>query len=121
LVFRICRWVNESRGPTIPQNTIDKPPSAELRPDQKDTDSLPDYDVLDDMLERYVEKHQTKQELIEAGFKLEEVEKVTRLLKIAEFKRRQAAPGLKITDRAFGTGWRMPIASKIYAGTPKDD
>ena len=54
LVFRICRWVNEARGPTIPQNTIDKPPSAELRPDQKDTDSLPDYDVLDDMLERYV-------------------------------------------------------------------
>ncbi len=121
LVFRICRWVNEARGPTIPQNTIDKPPSAELRPDQKDTDSLPDYDVLDDMLERYVEKHQTKQELIEAGFQIDEVEKVTRLLKIAEFKRRQAAPGLKITDRAFGTGWRMPIASKIFAGTPKKD
>ena len=119
LVFKICRWVNQANGPTIPQNTIDKPPSAELRPDQKVTDSLPDYDVLDDMLERYVEKHQTKQDLIEAGFKKDEVERVTRLLKIAEFKRRQAAPGLKITDRAFGTGWRMPIASKIFAGTPK--
>lgn len=120
LVFKICRWVNENRGPTIPQNTIDKPPSAELRPDQKDTDSLPDYDVLDDMLERYVEKHNTKQDLIDAGFKKDEVERVTRLLKIAEFKRRQAAPGLKITDRAFGTGWRMPIASKIFAGSPKE-
>ena len=120
LVFKLCRWVNEAKGPTIPQNTIDKPPSAELRPDQKDTDSLPDYDVLDDMLERYVEKHQTKQDLIEAGFKKDEVERVTRLLKIAEFKRRQAAPGLKVTDRAFGTGWRMPIASKIFSGTPKD-
>ena len=112
LVYDVCRWVNAERGETIPQNTIDKPPSAELRPDQRDTDSLPDYDVLDDLLERYVERHHTKAELLEAGFELAVVERVTRLVKNAEFKRKQAAPGIKITDRAFGTGWRMPIAWK---------
>ncbi len=112
LVYSLCRWVNETRGPTVPQNTIDKPPSAELRPDQRDTDSLPDYDVLDDLLERYVERHQTKAQLLEAGFEPAVVERVTRLVKISEFKRKQAAPGIKVTDRAFGTGWRMPIAWK---------
>lgn len=112
LVFRLCRWVNQTRGLTIPENTISKPPSAELRPDQKDTDSLPEYPVLDDMLERYIEKHETKAELVSAGFDQKVVDRVTGLVKVAEFKRRQAAPGIKITDRAFGTGWRMPIAAK---------
>ena len=113
MVYRVSRWRNESAGrPIIPNATLTKAPSAELRPNQTDQDSLPPYEVLDDILQRYVERHQTADEIVAAGFERATVERVLRLVRIAEFKRKQAAPGLKVTDRAFGTGWRMPIAAK---------
>lgn len=112
MVYKVCRWLNETRGETIPNAIIDKVPSAELRPDQTDQDSLPPYDVLDAILEKYIEQHKTAAEIIQEGFDESIVKKIIHLVKISEFKRKQAAPGLKITDRAFGTGWRVPIASK---------
>lgn len=114
-VFALCRWYNERvRGgkPGIPEAIITKPPSAELRPDQKDQDSLPPYDILDGILELHVERHQSLDQIVEAGFDREVVEQVLRLVRFAEFKRRQAAPGIKLTPRSFGTGWRMPLACK---------
>jgi NAD+ synthase (glutamine-hydrolysing) len=113
MVYRVSRWRNESAGrPIIPDATLTKAPSAELRPNQTDQDSLPPYEVLDDILRRYVERHQPAEEIVAAGFERATVDRVLRLVRIAEFKRKQAAPGLKVTDRAFGTGWRMPIAAK---------
>ena len=111
-VFELCRWLNRN-GKVIPQNIITKPPSAELKPDQKDSDSLPSYEILDDILERIVCQHQSLTKIVEAGHEPETVNKVIKLVNRAEFKRRQAPPGIKITDRAFGTGWRMPIAKKL--------
>ena len=114
MVYRVSRWRNDSAGrPVIPEATLTKAPSAELRPNQTDQDSLPPYEVLDDILERHVERHQPADEIVAAGFDRETVERVLRLVRIAEFKRKQAAPGLKVTDRAFGTGWRMPIAARL--------
>ncbi|MEO0884805.1 MAG: NAD+ synthase [Cyanobacteria bacterium J06648_10] len=110
-VYSICRWLNRTQE-VIPDNIITKPPSAELKPDQVDQDSLPDYDVLDDILERLVQKQQSANDIIAAGHPVAIVEKVIRLVTRAEFKRRQAPPVLKVTDRAFGMGWRMPIASR---------
>ena len=110
-VFSICNWLNRERE-IIPQNIITKPPSAELKPGQVDQDSLPPYEVLDAILEAIVCEHQSTAQLIDRGYDSQVVEKITKLIKRAEFKRRQAPPGLKITDRAFGTGWRMPIASR---------
>jgi NAD+ synthase (glutamine-hydrolysing) len=109
-VFSICNWLNRNHE-IIPQNVISKPPSAELKPGQVDQDSLPPYEILDDILLRFVQMHQSAIQIVAAGHKPEIVEKVIKLVGRSEFKRRQAAPGLKITDRAFGTGWRMPIAS----------
>ena len=111
-VFQLCGWLNRNQE-VIPNNIITKPPSAELKPDQKDSDSLPDYEILDDILERIVCHHQSTTEIIEAGHDSETVNKVIKLVTRAEFKRRQAPPGIKITDRAFGTGWRMPIAKRL--------
>ena len=111
-VFKLCRWLNRDRE-IIPTNIITKPPSAELKPDQKDSDSLPPYEVLDDILDRLICQHQSSQEIIESGHDSEVVSKVLKLVTRAEFKRRQAPPGIKITDRAFGTGWRMPIAKRL--------
>ena len=111
-VFELCRWLNRSQE-IIPVNIITKPPSAELKPDQKDSDSLPDYEILDDILNRLVCQHQSTTEIVEAGHEAETVSKVMKLVTRAEFKRRQAPPGIKITDRAFGTGWRMPIAKRL--------
>ena len=111
-VFKLCRWLNKDKK-VIPVNIITKPPSAELKPDQKDSDSLPDYEILDDILERIVCQHQSLSEIVEAGHDSKTVSKVMKLVTRAEFKRRQAPPGIKITDRAFGTGWRMPIAKKL--------
>jgi NAD+ synthase (glutamine-hydrolysing) len=108
-VYRIARWLNRNKT-VIPQASITKPPSAELRPNQTDQDSLPEYDVLDAILEQHIVKHKSADEIISDGFPAEGVKKVVRLVKLAEFKRKQAAPGIKVTDRAFGTGWRMPIA-----------
>jgi len=114
MVYRVASWRNETAGrPQIPAATITKPPSAELRPNQTDQDTLPPYDVLDDILQRHVERHQTADEIVAAGFDADTVLRVLRLVRLAEFKRKQAAPGLKVTDRAFGTGWRMPIAAKL--------
>jgi NAD+ synthase (glutamine-hydrolysing) len=113
MVYRVARWRNQTAGrPVIPDASLTKAPSAELRPNQTDQDSLPPYDVLDDILERHIERHQPAREIVAAGFDAETVHRVLHLVRLAEFKRKQAAPGLKVTDRAFGTGWRMPIASK---------
>ncbi|MDQ7835996.1 MAG: NAD+ synthase [Humidesulfovibrio sp.] len=110
-VYALARHLNETRGEVIPQAIIDKAPSAELRPDQTDQDSLPPYDVLDAILALHVEKNQTAAEIVAAGFDAEVVARVCRLVKFAEFKRRQAAPGIKIAWRSFGSGWRMPLAA----------
>jgi NH3-dependent NAD+ synthetase len=97
----------------IPEPILTKAPSAELRPNQTDQDSLPPYDLLDEILQRHIEHHQPAEDIIAAGFDAETVQRVLRLVRAAEFKRKQAAPGLKVTDRAFGTGWRMPIAARL--------
>ncbi|NEP46301.1 MAG: NAD(+) synthase, partial [Okeania sp. SIO2H7] len=126
-VYSLCRWLNSTAigdgdfainkvREIIPSNIINKAPSAELKPDQKDQDSLPSYDVLDDILYRLIEGCESLEEIQAAGHDLEIVNKVVKLLMRAEFKRRQAPPGLKISDRAFGTGWRMPIAKKAIMG-----
>lgn len=109
MVYRVARWVNRD-GEVVPEASLTKPPSAELRPDQTDQDSLPPYDVLDAILERHVERHASFDDLVAQGFDPAVVKRVVRLVRTAEFKRKQAAPGLKVTDRAFGSGWRMPIA-----------
>ena len=117
-VYSLCTWLNAKAAATdgkpeiIPNHILIKPPSAELKPGQLDRDSLPPYDILDDILQRLIHDHQSPAEIVAAGHDLSVVEKVVRMVARAEFKRRQAPPGLKITDRAFGTGWRMPIASK---------
>jgi NAD+ synthase (glutamine-hydrolysing) len=111
-VFELCRWLNRHRE-IIPSNIITKPPSAELKPEQKDSDSLPPYEILDDILERLICQHQSAAEIVQGGHDPEIVSKVRALVSRAEFKRRQAPPGIKITDRAFGTGWRMPIAKRL--------
>ena len=108
MVYRVARWRNRRR-PDIPEATLTKPPSAELRPGQTDQDSLPPYDLLDRILELHVEHSQSAEEIIAQGFDAETVRRVLRLVRMAEFKRKQAAPVLKVTSRAFGTGWRMPI------------
>ena len=114
IVYRIARWLNTVEGKNIiPKATLTKPPSAELRPGQTDQDSLPPYEILDEILRRHIELHQPAEEIIEAGLDCATVRRVLRLVKAAEFKRRQAAPGIKVTDQAFGSGWRMPVASKI--------
>jgi len=114
MVYRVARWLNASKGrEIIPSATLTKAPSAELRPNQTDQDSLPPYEILDDILQRHIEHHQSADEIIAAGFDAATVRRVLMLVRTAEFKRKQAAPGLKVTDRAFGTGWRMPIAAKL--------
>jgi NAD+ synthase (glutamine-hydrolysing) len=110
-VYSICQWLNRDLE-VIPHHIITKPPSAELKPGQIDQDSLPDYDTLDDILERLVQKQQSADDIVAAGYPAAVVEKIIRLVTRAEFKRRQAPPVLKVTDRAFGMGWRMPIASR---------
>ena len=111
-VYSLCKWLNSRQlQEVIPNNILIKAPSAELKPGQVDQDSLPAYDILDDILDRLLHQHQSAAEIVTAGHDRVVVDKVLQLLSRAEFKRRQAAPGLKITDRAFGTGWRMPIAS----------
>ena len=114
LVYRIADHINSSREkPVIPRATIDKPPSAELRPDQKDSDSLPPYDVLDTIVEEYVEDSRTAEQISEAhSYDLGLVKRVIRMIVLNEYKRQQAAPGIKITPKAFGYGRRFPIAAK---------
>ena len=115
LVYRLSEYVNSQRA-VIPRDTIEKAPSAELRPDQKDSDSLPPYDVLDAVLEDYVEDlHSAEQIAADRGFDIELVRRVIRMVDRAEYKRQQAAPGLKISPKAFGYGRRFPIAAKSEA------
>jgi NH3-dependent NAD+ synthetase len=112
LVYRLSHYVN-SRRPVIPQASLEKPPSAELRPNQKDVDTLPPYEVLDPILEDYVEdSHTAEQIAADHGFDLAVVQRVIRMVDGAEYKRQQAAQGLKISPKAFGTGRRFPIAAK---------
>ena len=112
MVYRLSRYVN-SRRAVIPQSTIDKPPSAELRPDQKDTDSLPEYEVLDPILEDYVEKSKSADQIAkDRNCDIELVKRVIRMVERSEYKRQQAAPGIKISEKAFGYGRRFPIAAK---------
>ena len=113
LVYRLARYVN-SCDPVIPESTLEKPPSAELRPDQKDSDSLPPYDVLDTILEAYVEDNQSPETIAaQQGIDPELVRKVAGMVDRSEYKRQQAAPGLKISPKAFGFGRRYPIAAKL--------
>ncbi|MFN3168301.1 MAG: NAD+ synthase [Phycisphaeraceae bacterium] len=122
MVYDLAKWINEDEHsplllqygkPVIPSDTITKPPSAELRPDQTDQDSLPPYEILDPIIERYVEREQSVATIIqETGYDAETVHRIARLIDRNEYKRKQAAPGLKITGRAFGFGRRMPIAQR---------
>jgi NAD+ synthetase len=109
MVYRLARWINRERE-IIPDATITKPPSAELRPDQKDQDSLPDYEILDAILDAYVVQARQVEQIIQQGFDAAVVKKIVRLIDNSEYKRRQAAPGLKVTTKAFGMGRRVPIA-----------
>ena len=119
-VFRLARWRN-AHDPygtgvqPIPERIITRPPSAELRPDQKDQDSLPPYEVLDAILERYMENDESIDDLIAGGFSSADVERVTRLIKINEYKRRQSPVGIRVTHRSFGKDWRYPITNRFRA------
>jgi NAD+ synthetase len=112
LVYRLSHYANSHRE-LIPRSTLEKPPSAELRPDQKDSDSLPPYEILDAVLEDYVEDaHSAERITADYGFDIEVVKRVVRMVDRAEYKRQQAAPGIKISSKAFGYGRRFPIAAK---------
>jgi NAD+ synthase (glutamine-hydrolysing) len=113
LLYRICLWLNAERDrEVIPRTILEKPPSAELRPDQYDTDSLPPYDMLDPILEAYVEDDRSYDEIVAMGFEPDIVRRVLDLVNRSEYKRRQAPPGIKITARAFGRDRRLPIANR---------
>lgn len=111
-VYSLANWINRERE-IIPESTITKPPSAELRPDQVDQDSLPPYDVLDSILEAYVVDGQDTETIIASGHDEATVQRIIRLININEYKRRQAAPGIKITSKAFGVGRRIPVAKRF--------
>jgi len=111
MVYRLARWINREKE-TIPESSITKAPSAELRPNQTDQDSLPPYEILDAILDLYVVEGKTSLEIIAAGFEEATVKRVIRMIDFNEYKRRQAAPGIKVTSKAFGMGRRVPIAQK---------
>ncbi|MBW4486732.1 MAG: NAD+ synthase [Trichocoleus desertorum ATA4-8-CV12] len=136
-VYALCEWLNSpceshqfsnlkskiqnSQAEVVPTHVLTKPPSAELKPGQVDQDSLPPYDVLDDILDRFIHEHQPPDAIVASGHDAAVVDRVVKMVTRSEFKRRQAPPGIKITDRAFGTGWRMPIASRwVAASTPEN-
>ncbi len=120
LVFKLARWRNANdpygtgRAP-IPERIITRPPSAELRPDQTDQDSLPPYEVLDEIVSRFMENDESSTDIIAAGFDRADVEKVTRLIRLNEYKRRQSPVGIRVTHRSFGKDWRYPITNKFRA------
>ena len=115
LVYRLATWRNAQGREVIPERIITRPPSAELRADQTDQDSLPPYEVLDAILERYMEGDQGLEQIVAAGFDRAVVDRVTRLVKVNEYKRRQSPVGIRITHRAFGRDWRYPITSGFRA------
>jgi NAD+ synthase (glutamine-hydrolysing) len=121
-IYKLARWINSAsasrvdRGKIIiPEASLTKPPSAELRPNQKDQDSLPPYETLDQILDAYVVQNLSKEEIIRLGFDAAVVNDVINKVTFSEYKRRQAAPGLKVSPRAFGMGRRIPIAQKFRA------
>jgi NAD+ synthase (glutamine-hydrolysing) len=119
-VFAMARWRNqhdpyETGREPIPQRIITRPPSAELRPEQTDQDSLPPYEVLDAIIERYMENDQSIADIVAAGYSASDVERVTRLIQINEYKRRQAPPGIRVSHRSFGKDWRYPITNRFRA------
>ncbi|HMB95910.1 MAG TPA: hypothetical protein VKK61_07725, partial [Tepidisphaeraceae bacterium] len=119
-IWQLAKWIDQREGrELIPKNSIEKVPSAELRPNQTDQDSLPPYDVLDAIMHLYVEEEKGTAEIIAEGFDAATVRRVIKLIDRSEYKRRQAAPGLKVTSRAFGFGRRMPIAQNYVADIPK--
>jgi NAD+ synthetase len=112
MVYRLSHYVN-SRKPVIPRATLEKPPSAELRPNQQDTDTLPPYEVLDTILEDYIEDCKGAEQIAaDRDFEIDLVRRIIRMVERSEYKRQQAAPGLKISEKAFGVGRRLPIAAK---------
>jgi NAD+ synthase (glutamine-hydrolysing) len=118
MVFKLARWRNAhdpygTGANPIPERIITRPPSAELRPDQKDQDSLPPYEVLDEIVSRYMEEDQSAAEIVAAGFDPAAVEKVTRLIRINEYKRRQSPVGIRVTHRSFGKDWRYPMTNRF--------
>jgi NH3-dependent NAD+ synthetase len=119
MIYELARWINShyaSRASrqreVIPKSTIEKPPSAELKPNQKDQDTLPPYEILDEILQLYVEENLSARDIIARGFAEKTVRWVQRRVDLNEYKREQAAPGVKVTSRAFGIGRKMPIAQK---------
>jgi len=116
LVWKLARWRDTLPDAPIPENSITKPPSAELRPDQKDSDSLPEYDVLDPILLGYVDHDMGRDDLIAAGNDAALVDRVLRMVDLAEYKRRQSAPGTKISGKAFGRDRRLPITNRFREG-----
>ena len=119
-VFKLARWRNShdpygSGSEPIPLRIITRPPSAELRPDQKDQDSLPDYEVLDAIVERYMENDESIEDIIASGFSAADVHQVTRLIRVNEYKRRQSPVGIRVTQRSFGKDWRYPITNRFCA------
>src|SRR5205823_10236795 len=119
LVFRLARWRDANGRPAdpIPRSVLEKPPSAELRPDQRDTDSLPPYEELDPIIEAYVEDDLGPDEIIAAGHDRQTVDRVVAMIDRAEYKRRQAPPGVKITPEAFGRDRRLPITNRYRRRT----
>ena len=112
LVYRLCRWRN-TVSDVIPDRIITRPPSAELRPDQTAQDSLPPYDVLDAIMQMYMEENRSGAEIVQAGYATADVQRVTRLIRINEYKRRQSPVGIRVTHRAFGRDWRYPITNRF--------
>ena len=110
-VYRLSRWVNRERE-IIPERIITRPPSAELKPGQTDQDSLPPYEVLDAIMQGYMERDESPREIIARGYAETDVRRVVRLLRIAEYKRRQAPVGIRVTQRGFGKDWRYPITNR---------
>jgi len=111
MIYRLAHWINRETE-LVPHASIEKPPSAELKPDQADQDTLPPYDLLDKILELYVEDHLSPEDIAKRGFEPDTVRWIQRRVDMNEYKRRQAAPGLRVTSLAFGIGWRMPIAQR---------
>ena len=130
LVWELARWINDDvasplrqqfGGPVIPDNSITKPPSAELRPDQVDQNTLPPYALLDQIIEMYVELNQSPRQIVDQveSADAQLVARIIRMIDLNEYKRKQAAPGLKVTGKAFGFGRRMPIAQRYKADKPE--
>ena len=118
LVYKLAERINQVWGrDVIPPDVITRPPSAELRPDQNDSDSLPDYDLLDEILKGYIEEDQSAQQLIESGLPQDVVRKVIRMVDRNEYKRRLSPPGIRITPKAFGKDRRLPITNRYDSGT----